>query len=261
MTIFPALFLLNLLLSFSTDIELDAARYFDTYGVKGCFMLFDKGNDKIYTYNPAQCKEGFIPKSTFKIPHALIALEEGVLKDDEQIIKWDSTQYPFESWNQDQNLESAIKNSCVWFFSSLTEKIESSTYQKYLTMFNYGNRQVSGPAQRFWLFGDLRISAAQQIDFLERFYFDKLPVKYENKECIKKLIFIEGNQEYRMYGKTGGGPVSRDETIMWLVGFIEKNENVYFYALNFFCEEYNNTTASARFDITKNILHDLTIIP
>jgi beta-lactamase class D len=85
-------------------IEKDFKAQFDKYGVKGCFVLFNQADNEFVRYNPGLCDSGYIPASTFKIPNALIALEEGIIKDTSQIIKWDGHEWPNNTWNCVQSL-------------------------------------------------------------------------------------------------------------------------------------------------------------
>ncbi len=261
----PVIFLISLFPLFYTPggrvvEEVDLGAIFHQYEVEGCFVLLDNENNKLIEYIPERCREGFIPKSTFKIPHALIALEEGVLRDEKQMIPWDGTRHPVEAWNQDQTLASAIKYSCVWFFSQLTNQIDSLTYKNYLEKFHYGNEEVFGPPDHFWLNGKLRITAEEQVEFLDRFYHHRLGTADRSIDLVKKLIILEEDEDYTFYGKTGGGQLNADNNIMWLVGFIEKKDHVRFFAMNFTCAEFNQEIASARMKITRSVLKKIGIL-
>lgn len=239
--------------------EIDLAAHFDAFGLEGCFVMLDPDN-RLHVFNPERSGMGYIPKSTFKIPHALIALEEGVLADEDQVIEWDGKVYDIQAWNQDQTLASAIRYSCVWFFSALTEKIDRPTYLEYLDKFGYGNRKIAGPTDRFWLIGDLRISAREQVDFLRRFYQHRLGISDRSVDLVKKLILVEETGEYRIYAKTGGGPLEKNNHIMWYVGFVEKEGKVYYFAMNFTCEDFTPETAGARISITNSVLNELGVL-
>jgi beta-lactamase class D len=47
---------------------------------------------------------------------------------------------------------------------------------------------------------------------------------------------------------------------MWLVGYVEKPGNVYFFAMNFTCPEFNRETSGARMEIVRAVLKKLKII-
>src|SRR3954470_15306619 len=62
-----------------------------------------------------ECGRRTLPASTFKVPHALIALQTHVVTD-KTVVKWDGTNRDYPAWNHDQTLESAIRMSAVWVF-------------------------------------------------------------------------------------------------------------------------------------------------
>ena len=247
-------------LGFSQNvIEKNFKVQFDKYGVDGCFVLFNQADNEFVKYNSSLCDSGYIPASTFKIPNALIALEEGVVKDTNQIIKWDGREWPNTSWNHDQTLKTAMKYSCVWVFSEFAGQIGIDNYYKYITSFDYGNKNLTGPPTRFWLAGLFRITANQQIEFLKKFYNYELSVSRKSIDIVKDIIFLEQTDNYKLSGKTGGGMLTDTNYIMWLVGYIEKDNKPYFYAMNFISNDYDKTK-QARFDITKDILRELKLM-
>jgi beta-lactamase class D len=238
---------------------MDFKNHFDKYGVEGCFVLYDKSGDFYICYNPARCDSGYLPASTFKIPNSVIALEEKVISDTSQIFQWDGTVWPIESWNHDQTLKSAMKFSCVWVFMLIAEKVGIDKYCQYMNAFNYGNRNLAGLPDRFWLEGELRISAFQQVEFLRRFYDHKLNVPAHSIDMVKDIIVLENTGKYRLSGKTGSTEISGNDHIMWLVGYVELDKDVYFYAMNFTTDDYDGTR-HARYEITKNILKSIKLI-
>lgn len=233
--------------------------YFDKYGVDGCFVLFNQKDNEFIRYNSSICDSGYIPASTFKIPNSLIALEEVIIKDTNQIIKWDGHVWPNKEWNQDQTLKTAMKYSCVWVFTKFAEQIGAEKYKKYVKLFDYGNKNIIGQPNRFWLAGLLRISANQQIEFLRKFYNYNLPVSKQSIDIVKDIILLEKTDSYKLSGKTGGGMMTESDYIMWLVGYIEKDQRVYLYAMNLKSHDYDKTS-SYRYEITKDILRQLKLI-
>jgi beta-lactamase class D len=240
--------------------ERDFQPYFDKYEVGGCFILYNQSDNEFIKYNSILCDSGYIPASTFKIPNSLIALEEGVVKDTNQLIRWDGHEWPHKSWNKDQTLQTAMKYSCVWVYVGFAEQIGISKYQDYVNSFDYGNKTLTGPPARFWLAGLFRISANQQIDFLRRFYNYELPkVSRHSIDVVKDIIVLEQTDNYIFSGKTGGGMLTDTDYIMWLVGYVEKDNKVYFYAMNFKTTDFNKSS-QARYEITKDILRELKLI-
>jgi len=240
-------------------IEKDFKAQFDKYGADGCFVLYSQVENECMRYNPGLCDSGYIPASTFKIPNSLIALEEGVIMDTSQIIKWDGHEWPNKLWNQDQTLKTAIKYSCVWVYTGFAEQIGIDKYYNYVKSFDYGNKNLTGPPSRFWLAGLLRISANQQIDFLRKFYNYNLPVSRRTIEIVKDLIVLEQTDSYILSGKSGGGMLTDTDYIMWMVGYLEKDNKQYFYAMNFKTDDFNKMS-QARYGIVKEILRELKLM-
>ena len=86
-------------------------------------MLIESADGKVkYQYN-VNDKEAFIPASTFKIPNTLIILEEGLIKDQSELIKWDGKEREYASWNKDQTLKSAFHYSCVWCYQRYAREV------------------------------------------------------------------------------------------------------------------------------------------
>jgi beta-lactamase class D len=108
--------------------ENDFKAQFNKYGVDGCFVLYSQADSEFVRYNADLCDSGYIPASTFKIPNSLIALEEGVISDTNQILKWDGHEWPNQSWNQNQTLKTAMKYSCVWVYTGFAEHIGIDKY-------------------------------------------------------------------------------------------------------------------------------------
>jgi beta-lactamase class D len=246
--------------SFSQTItEKDFKAQFDKYGVDGCFVLFNQSDNVIIRYNSALCDSGYIPASTFKIPNSVIALEEGVVKDTNQVFKWNGQNWPNAAWNRDQTLKTAIKYSCIWVYFEIAKQIGIEKYYDYVRSFDYGNKDLTGPPTRFWLAGKFRISANQQIEFLKKFYNYQLPVSRRSIDIVKDMIVLDQADSYKLSGKTGGGMINDNDYIMWLVGYVEKDNKPYFYAMNFKTQDYDKLS-QARYYVTKEILKKLQLI-
>lgn len=243
-----------------TTTEKDFSKYFSKYGVIGCFALYNPDTDEYINYNKARCDSGFIPASSFKIPNSLIALEEKIIIDTNQIIKWDGHEWPNKNWNQDQTLKSALRFSCVWAYEGFAGQIGIDTYKEYLTAFDYGNNNLTGPPTRFWLDGPFRVSANQQVDFLKNFYNYNLGVSRESTDIVKGIIIREVNSNYILCGKTGTGRLTNNEIIMWLVGYIETENKPYFFALNITGVVADRNKYYVRNNILKEIFKELKLI-
>jgi beta-lactamase class D len=241
----------------------DLGRYFGD--INGTFVLLDGHSGRLMHYNPQRARTRFVPASTFKIPNSLIALDAAVASGPDFGLAWDSATAPRQdwwppSWAQDHTLRTALPNSVVWYYQELARRTGPQRMQAYLERFAYGNRDVSGGIDRFWLTGGLRISPQEQVDFLRRFYFGKLGVSAQSTEIVKSLLLLEQTPAYRLSGKTGwaGFGESPATQIGWLIGYLERGAKVYFFAINI--DIRNNDDAKARFSIAKAVLRGLGLI-
>jgi beta-lactamase class D len=207
-------------------------------GNEGAFVLFDSAGGRYIRYNPPRCADRFLPASTFKILNALIGLETGVIPDADYVIAWDGTRYPIASWNRDHTLGTAIRYSVVWYFQELARRVGRERMQSCVAAAEYGNADISGEIDSFWLEGGLRISADEQVEFLKRLYAGELPFSERSTDIVKEIIVLETSNAYTLSGKTG----SVQRTVVftgWFVGYLETGNNVYFFAANMESDDPN----------------------
>lgn len=239
----------------------DIGRFFE--GVEGTIVLLDAQSGQTLCHNPERARTAFLPASTFKIPNTLIALETGVASSPDFALAWNSAAAPRQPWwpavwAQDHTLRTALPNSVVWFYKELARRIGPDRMQSYLGRFDYGNHDISGGIDQFWLSGGLRISAEQQVDFLRRFYFGELPVSERATRAAKDALIMEETPLYRLSGKTGwaGFGEASSEQVGWLVGYLERKGEgqgqVYFFATNIHIKKKED--AATRMSITKAVL-------
>ena len=211
----------------------ELGRAFDEEGVKGGIALFDTATGELSASDPALAKRAFHPASTFKIAHAAIALELGVLDNPDSPMPWDGQYSKVEEWNRDHTLRTAMQVSCVPCFQRLARTIGSEREQEWLRRLEYGNRDASGKVDVFWLSGPLRITAIEQLDFLRRLDTGKLSISPRTLDIVKDVIALDVGESYVLYGKTGlSGPPDSDSELGWFVGFVAlEGRSVYFATL------------------------------
>ncbi len=243
----------------------DFAPAFEKARVSGTFVLLDPQSGIMYCHNPARAATRFVPASTFKIPNTLIALESGVASGPDFALAWNSARDPRRdwwpvAWAQDHTLATALPNSVVWFYKELARRTGAERMQAYVDRFDYGNRDISGAIDGFWLSGKLAISAQEQVDFLRRFHFGELGAARRNTQIVKDLLLLEGTPVYRLSGKTGLGNAGAPGApqVGWLVGWLERDDKVYFYATNI--EVRTPSDNAARAAVTRAILGGLGLI-
>jgi beta-lactamase class D len=215
--------------SYADDIDL--AKLFQDRAVEGTIIISSLDNKINYVHNSRRSEIRFIPASTFKIPNTLIALEEGAVKNEKEIIKWDGIDKGFDAWNRDQTLETAFPVSCVWFYQELAKRVDNQKYLAHLKKLGYGNEKTGPDVTTFWLEGDLRISAKEQINFLKKLYAESLPYSKGNIKLLKKIMIVEENPQFTIRAKTGWA-MKTDPQQGWYVGYVETKEQIWFFATN-----------------------------
>ncbi|MDJ0717855.1 MAG: penicillin-binding transpeptidase domain-containing protein [Prochloraceae cyanobacterium] len=185
--------------------KIDFQPHFERLGVEGSIIIYDRNKDIFYQYNPSRNKTPFLPASTFKIFNSLVALETGVIKDELVVLTWDGKKRDLDVWNQDYNMRQAIKYSTVWFDQVLARKIGRERMQEYINKVGYGNKNIGAEEDldRFWLDGELKITAKEQINFLQRLYRGDLPFSEHSMKIVKDILVVEETPEYTLRAKTG----------------------------------------------------------
>lgn len=224
---------------------------FNDSDVSGVFVLFNTKKQQLLTNNLLRAQTGFIPASTFKIANGLIALELGVVTDADQQYHWDKQQRSFKVWNQDHSFSSAFKYSVVPIFQQIAGSIGKQRMANMLANLDYGNGSVGGELDRFWLEGDLRISAIEQIQFLQRLHDNTLPLSLRSQSIMKQVMLTESTEHYAIYAKTGYAD-SGETNIGWWVGWVKTGANRVFFALNL--DLANIKQAHLRQKIVKQVL-------
>lgn len=111
--------------------EIDLRNYFGKY--EGSFVLYDLKRDVWKIHNIDRAVLRVAPNSTYKIYDALFGLEEGVITPANSLIKWNGKNYPFEAWNTDQTLQSAMGASVNWYFRLLMNGLEPTLFRNTFT--------------------------------------------------------------------------------------------------------------------------------
>ncbi len=219
----------------------------------GCFLLLDLETDTTLVAGDQPCDQRTIPASTFKVPHALIALDTGVVTDPEATETWDGTRYWIESWHRDHSLRTAIYFSVVWFFQRTARAIGPARMRDYLSAFHYGNAQVEAPIDGFWLRdGSLQISPEESLRFWADLYRDRLPRGAEHLPQLRAMLvrppssfrgrmpdgaaIPEGHPQMIFSAKTGTGSHGQG-SVSWLLGHIECPDREHVFASRVLVDE------------------------
>jgi beta-lactamase class D len=233
-------------------------------GNSGSFELLHQNKNTFYIYQVENANITYPVYSTSKIVWSAIVLESGVVKSASEKMKWDSLKYPPEewwpeSWKQDQTIVSALHNSVNWYYAELLQKIDPEIVHEYLLRFNYISNYDIITNSYYALAGTIKMSAFDQINFLWRIQSNNLAVSAKTLDIIKQGMLLEKTGDYTFYFRTGLGPVNDEENVGWYIGYIEKGEDVYFFALNVLHEDVWEA-GKLRDDYIRRILKSLDII-
>ncbi len=229
-------------------------KYFDENKVEGCFTMLNNADGKVTVYNMKYDTMRFLPASTFKIFNSLVALQTGAITDEKMVIKWDGVKRWNEDWNKDMDLAEAFKVSNVAWYQEVARRIGKDTMQRWIDSVGYGNRNISGPVDSFWLNNNLKISPDEQVGLVKRLYFDQLPFRKSVQQMVRDIMLRENNTAYKLSYKTGYGFAEDGKAIGWLVGWIEENRHVYFFTTFIKAPDKDTDLKDMRLSITKAIL-------
>jgi beta-lactamase class D len=238
-------------------IKNDLKVYFDSAHVDGCFSMFNNANGEVSVYNLKLDTQRFTPASTFKIVNSLIGIETGKVTDENMVIKWNGSPSENPAWDKDLSMKDAFKVSAVPYFQEVARRIGRDTMKRWIDTLHYGNMNISGPIDSFWLNNTLKISPDEQVGLVKKLYFDKLPFHKTTMEAVRNVMLMEDNTLYKLSYKTGRGYDEQNNSIGWVVGWIEENKHVYFFTTFVTTPDHNIDISAVRMNITKGILRKL----
>jgi beta-lactamase class D len=245
----------------------DIQKYFKECEVQGAMAIYDNSNQVWILSDSSETKVENSPASTFKIINMLIALETKTIDDENTVVRWpgttDTVKYGYRpDIYKDISVKEAFEVSAGWAFIELAKKIDRSVYYKYLAACHYGNLDLSEKGGDFWNFGPMKISPMNQVEFLKKLYDGNLPFSKRNMDIVKRVMLTTVEKEYTIRSKTGWTMANNINTGWW-VGYVQSNNNVYFFATKLIQDRKFNRLdfSTCRKEVTKRVLRDLHIIP
>ena len=223
----------------------------------GSFVLYDQSADKWNIYNMDHASTRVPPNSTYKIYDALLGLESGIITPEHSTFTWNGEPCPFESWESDQDLTSAIHNSVNWYFQAIDSQAGFQSVKTFLQTINYGNQNTGTNLNLYWTDFSLKISPIEQVELLQNFYQNNFHFDRKNIQAVKNALLLSTTSSGSLYGKTGTGRVNGKDVNGWFVGYIESDNNTYYFATNI--QAPSNATGSQATEITETILSDFGI--
>lgn len=232
---------------------IDLSSHFN--GADGCFVLYNQKEDAWVLYNMEHALSRTPPDSTYKIYDALFGLEEGVIAPGDSFRAWDGTACPFEAWNADQDLYSAMQFSVNWYFQDIDAQLGADALKCCLEKIGYGNEKICEDLSSYWMQSSLKISPVEQVELLRDLYNGRFDFASENVEAVKNSICLFSSGPQRFYGKTGTGRVEGMDTSGWFVGFLETGSAPCFFAVHIRSDA--DAAGSRAAEIAMSVLADL----
>ena len=233
----------------------DLSAYFNGY--EGSFVLYDLKNDTWSIYDMEHATLRTAPNSTYKIYDALFGLEEGIITPKDSFMAWNGADYPFEAWNADQNLYSAMQSSVNWYFQEIDGQLGTSALRSYIKEIGYGNEIINSDLSSYWMQSELKISPVEQVELLTDLYNNDFGFSPENVNAVKDSICLFASENESFYGKTGTGRINDKDINGWFIGYIETADSTYFFATNI--QSTENATGSNASEISFSVLSDMGI--
>ncbi len=230
---FICLFVLCSVQAYAVSWEENATigELFEQAGVKGTFVAYDSVKQTFVGHDQMRANKQYIPASTFKIPNSLIGLAVGAVKNVDEVLPYGGKPQPYEMWEHDMSLQKAITISNVPIYQELARRVGLEQMQENVIKLSYGNQSIGSVVDRFWLDGPLKISAIEQVQFLTRLAKKELCLPKNIQQSVQEIIQIDRGEDWVLYGKTGWGNTGNLD-IGWWVGWVQKRDRVYAFALN-----------------------------
>jgi beta-lactamase class D len=163
-------------------------------------------------------------------------VDAGVLAGPETAMTWDRQAVPDRpdyraAWRTPHTLRSGFAVSAVPYFRTLALQLGKDRMAAGLAKLGYGNRDMTGGLDRFWLSGGLRISAAEQLVLVEALARGTLAVSAKAQDAVRAISELERSAGAVLHGKTGSGSTEdRARSLVWQVGWVERGDAIYPYA-------------------------------
>lgn len=212
---------------------------------ESCFLLSELGVGEIRRKPVEACRTRISPASTFKIPHALAALDSGVISGIDEKLAYDGTGSLPESWRHDHTLGSAMRHSVVWYFQRIAQRLGANRESEYLHRLSYGNMDSGSGLTTFWLGQSLQITPDEQQTFLINLYQNNLPIKKSAIEAVKTILIqprgvvMKASGEHpfdapwpadtAVSAKTGSATDTVGRSVRWLVGHVQRGNRAFVF--------------------------------
>lgn len=225
-------------------------KYFDSSHVDGSFSFLNNQLGDITVYNMKLDTERVSPGTSFKILNTLIGIQTGNIENENTVIK-DSAD------TNKLTLSKAFKNSFIPYFQALAHRIGKDSMKLWIDSISYGNKNINGPVDSFWLNNQLKISPDEQLGFMSKLYFSQLPFQKYAQQMVQDEMLQEDNTLYKLSYTTGTFSDEKDTPSAWALGWIEENRHVYFFVTLIKSTDKNQDVKTVAINITRSILKEM----
>lgn len=232
----------------NTKIDPSLEKYFDSSHVEGSFSLLNNQLATITVYNMDLDTQRFSPATSFNILNSLVGIQTGKISNENTVLNTGSTQDSALSFKE------AFKSSSNTFFQALANQVGKDTMKFWVDSIGYGNKNVIGPVDSWWLDDHLKISPDEQLGLVSKLYFSQLPFQKYAQQMVQDQMLQEDNDHYELSYTTGVGVGIQGNSIGWVLGWIVENRHVYFFVTFIKSPERNLDLKSIGIHISKSIL-------
>lgn len=193
---------------------------------------------EIITPDSVSISTRYTPCSTFKIWNTLIGVECQIIRSaTDSFYRWDSIPRSLPSWNRNLMLKEAFQVSCVPAFQQLARKIGNERMKKWITMLDYGDKDISSGVDDFWLPREgkksIKISPLEQTQLIRKLVNGELAFNQQSQNILKEIMVVETTSNGALYGKTGSGvnlDNDKGQNLGWFVGYVSSKDQTYSFA-------------------------------
>lgn len=223
---------------------------FKERGLSGTFVMFDAAADTMLVWNEERATQRFAPAATFRIANTLIGLDVGAVKSIDERVTYQPAGY--RNYDANERVRPYIYGSRAFtspsirqmelrkemriahspLFRQLARQIGGERMRAGMAKLTYGNMQSSRQVDGFWRDGSLQISAVEQAEFLSKLAKGTLPVAKKALEQTRELTLSEQTASYKLHSKTGLLVTGSSSRLGWWVGWVERENEVFSFALN-----------------------------
>jgi bla regulator protein BlaR1 len=132
--------------------------------------------------------------------------------------------------------------------------------QEWLDRVGYGNRDISGGQNRFWLMSSLLLSADEQAAFIAKLYRGELPFRPEVVATVKKILVQSDEAGVTFSGKTGSGGWDDGRALGWFVGDVKGPKGESVFAVNLVGKDDGIDGRRAR-EVAREMLRERGLLP